>query len=218
MKGLLIKDLRTLMAQKRFFVIIIVFGLLFLLNSDTPEGAMAYITIISSMLVITTMSYDEFEKGMSYIMTLPITPSMYVWGKYLLGIVLCFVMSGLTALFAIFVYKMRGIPHSTVSFFHSELAIFGFALLFLAVMIPVQLKFGVEKGNYVKFIAMGAVIGACAGTIKLLSMVGIDVMGMLERLLNISVFLGFAAVVAFCVILYLVSALISLRIMGNKEF
>lgn len=218
MKGLLIKDIRLLLNQKKFFTLVFVIGLIFFLNNDTPEGAMGYITIISSMLVITTMSYDEFDNGLSFLMTLPITKASYVWSKYILGVGLCSVMSFLVTLVAIFVFKMRGIPYPLPSFFHSGLLFFGVALLFLAVMIPVQVKFGAEKGRYAKLVIVFAAIGACVGIIKLLQILGIDVMLALENLLNTSILLGFAVITAFCVALYLVSALISLRIMGNKEF
>ena len=218
MKGLLIKDLRLLLNQKKFYVLVFVIGFILFLNNDTPEAAMGYITIISSMLVITTMSYDEFENGLSFLMTLPITRVSYVWSKYILGVGLSAVMSVLTTLCAIFVFKMRGIPYPLPSFLHSGLLFFGVALLFLGVMIPVQLKFGAEKGRYAKIVVVFVAMGIAAGIVKLLQMLGIDVFLGLENILNASIFLGFAVITAFSMILYLVSAVISLRIMKKKEF
>jgi len=218
MKGLLIKDLRLLLNQKKFFVLVFVIGFLFFLNNDTPEAAMGYITIISSMLVITTMSYDEFDNGLSFLMTLPITKSSYIWSKYILGVILSAAMSLFTALVAIFMFKMRGIPYPLPSFFHSGLLFFGMALLFLSIMIPVQAKFGAEKGRYAKLVIIFVAIGVGAGIVKVLQILGLDVMLGLENLLNTSILLGFGVIMTFCVTLYLVSALISLQIMKKKEF
>ena len=218
MKGLLIKDLRILLTQKRFFLIIFGFGVMFLFSNDTPESAMGYVTILSSMLVLTTMSYDEFEKGMSFIMALPITKATYVWEKYLLGVILEVVMSIFTTLCAILVFQIRGILYPMDLFLHSELLFIGISFLFLAVMIPVQLKFGSENGKYVKMVAIFVAAAVAVGVVKLLSIMGIDVMGVLETLLNTSILLGFGVIMAFCVTLYLVSAVISLQIMKKKEF
>ena len=218
MKGLLIKDLRILMNQTRFFLIVFGIGLMFLFTNDTPEGAMGYVTILSAMLVLTTMSYDEFEKGMSFIMTLPISRATYVWEKYILGVLIGTVMSIITALVAFFVFQIRAIPYPTSLYLHCGLLFGVISLLFLAVMIPVQIKFGAEKGKYAKLVVMVVATGVAFSVVKMLEILGIDVVGAIETLLNTSLVLGFCVITAFSMILYLVSAVISLKIMKKKEF
>ena len=218
MKGLLIKDFCILKNQIRFFVIVFGMGLVFLFTNESPEAAMGYITVLASMLVLTTMSYDEFEKGMSFLMTLPVSKAVYVWEKYVLGIIIGTGMSFLTALVAFFVFKIRAISYPTSLYLHSGFLIWGISYLFLAIMIPVQLKFRSEKGRYAKLVVIVVASGVSFLVVKALSLLGIDVIAALKTLLNTSMWLGFAAITTFCMVLYVVSAFISLGIMKKKEF
>ena len=85
-------------------------------------------------------------------------------------------------------------------------------------MIPVQLKFGSEKGRYAKLVVIVVASGVSFLVVKALSLLGIDVIAALKTLLNTSMWLGFAAITTFCMVLYVVSAFISLGIMKKKEF
>ncbi len=218
MRGLLIKDFRLLMNQKKFLLVVLGFGFLFLFSNDTPEGAMGYITILSSMLVLTTMSYDEFERGMSFLMTLPITKATYVWEKYVLGVCISVIMSFVSTLVAMIVFQVREISYPMFSFIYSGILFLGLSLLFLTVMIPVQVKFGSEKGKFVKMIAMFVTIFAAYGIVKVLTMIGFDVIGVLEHLLNTSALLGFTVIMAFFIVIYILSGFVSYRILNKKEF
>ena len=42
-------------------------------------------TIVTAIFAITTISYDEFDNGLAFLMTLPVTRKQYVAEKYLLG-------------------------------------------------------------------------------------------------------------------------------------
>ena len=217
MKGLLIKDIRLLMNQKKFFLIVMLCGFMFLFSNDTPEGAMGYITILSSMLVLTSMSYDEFEKGMSFLMTLPITKVTYVWEKYVLGGIIGTVMSIFTTVVAMVVFQAREISYPIDMFIYSGILFWGLSFLFLGIMIPVQLKFGSEKGKFAKMIAMVVVAFVAFGIVKLLELVGVDVIGMMESLMNSSIILGFGIICLVCITFYVFSGVVSCRILSKKE-
>ncbi len=217
MRGLLIKDFRLLTNQKKFLLVVLGFGFFFLFSNDTPEGAMGYITILSAMLVLTTMSYDEFERGMSFLMTLPITKATYVWEKYVLGVCISASMSLVSTLVSMLVFQVRKIPYPMFSFIYSGILFFGLSLLFLAVMIPVQMKFGSEKGKFVKMIAMIIVVLCGFSIVKLLELVGVDVIEMLASLMSSSVVLGFSIICLVCVAFYILSGFVSHRILEKKE-
>ena len=76
MKGLLIKDFKLIKTQKLFIVIITaICG--YLLAIGKMEFAMIYSAIIFSMLVVSTVNYDDQDNGMGYLFTLPAGRDMY---------------------------------------------------------------------------------------------------------------------------------------------
>ena len=77
--------------QIQFFVLVVVMGVILnLAGSGSVSFAIGYFTIVTAIFAITTISYDEFDYGLAFLMTLPVTRKQYVAEKYLLG-------AGLTA-------------------------------------------------------------------------------------------------------------------------
>ena len=88
MSGLLIKDFRLLLQRKQSMVLLLVLAVA--LNWTMGESnsfIMGYLPLISLIFATGTISYDEFDNGYSFLLTLPITRRQYVLEKYLL----CFV-------------------------------------------------------------------------------------------------------------------------------
>ena len=91
MKGLLIKDLMLLKNQMRFFIMFSMLCLFMLFINFNPGYVIGYMTLIFVMFTFTTISYDEFDNGFTFLFTLPVSRKMYVREKYLYGI-----LSGIT--------------------------------------------------------------------------------------------------------------------------
>ena len=77
MTGLLLKDFRLFLQQKRFFAILVFIAIIMGLNSDSTF-TMAYLTFVCSFFVLSTISYDEFDNCYPFLMTLPVKRSDYV--------------------------------------------------------------------------------------------------------------------------------------------
>ena len=91
MKGLFVKDIELMKQQKQFFILVVVMGVILnLAGSGSSSFAAGYFTFVTAIFAITTISYDEFDNGLAFLMTLPVTRKQYVAEKYLLG-------AGLTA-------------------------------------------------------------------------------------------------------------------------
>ena len=91
MKGLFVKDIELMKQQKQFFILVVVMEVILnLAGSGSVSFATGYFTIVTAIFAITTISYDEFDNGLAFLMTLPVTRKQYVAEKYLLG-------AGLTA-------------------------------------------------------------------------------------------------------------------------
>ena len=72
MKGLFVKDIELMKQQKQFFVLVVVMGVILnLAGSGSVSFAIGYFTIVTAIFAITTISYDEFDNGLAFLMTLP---------------------------------------------------------------------------------------------------------------------------------------------------
>ncbi len=97
--------------------------------------------------LVSTLSYDEMDHGLAFLFTLPIDRKMYVREKYL------FCMGGavITWFIALILYFAVLTVNHTQTLFEEEmlkgLAFLPIAILFLSLLLPLQLKFGVEKSR-----------------------------------------------------------------------
>ena len=86
MRGLICKDLRLMMVQKNFLIMLAAVALVSLAAMDDPMFVIMYMTLIFTSFILSTMSYDEFDNGFPFLFTLPITRKLYVREKYVLAL------------------------------------------------------------------------------------------------------------------------------------
>ena len=85
MRGLICKDLRLMLVQKNFFIMLAFVAFVCMAALDDPAFVVMYVTLIFTSFLLSTMSYDEFDNGYPFLFTLPITRKLYVQEKYVLG-------------------------------------------------------------------------------------------------------------------------------------
>lgn len=157
MKGLLIKDLHILLRQKTTLLIIALIGIFMSVNGGNASFSLGYMMVVSTMMVITTISYDYFEKGMSFMFTLPIQRKEYVLEKYVLALLI----EVLVAIFASLIQvggMLFGASADWKVFLITGASCLVVAMLVLAVYIPVYIKCGPEKSRIAMFIVVGIVM------------------------------------------------------------
>lgn len=218
MKGLWIKDINLLKGQKQFWIGIIVIAVILLGWTENPTFVICYMAVVASMFSLNTMSYDEMQNGLSYLFTLPVSRKGYLKEKYLFGMVLAAIamlVSSLAAVLAGYI-KHRGLGAEALS--GAIAAGLLISAVLLAVTLPLQVKFGMEKSR----IALLAVYGICF----LLGAAGKELLpaSLFERLADTGRFLdehfgltilGFLGIgVLFMVISYLTAV----RFMKKKQF
>ena len=86
MKGLLIKDFKLMKNQKQFFLMILFFCIFFVVINGNPAFMISYLMVMCSFFTLSTISYDDFDHGMGYLFTLPVTRKIYVTEKYVFGL------------------------------------------------------------------------------------------------------------------------------------
>ena len=146
MRGLFEKDFR-LLCQNRQTLILFLMMAGFLGLTQNGTFVLGYVSFMFSILLTSTISYDEMDQGFEFLMTLPVTPKTYVQEKY-----------GFCTVGVIFSVVLSGIIYLIVKGIHGEQILLGEELLtvlifvpivwcVIAIMVPIQLKFGAEKGR-----------------------------------------------------------------------
>lgn len=218
MKGFLVKDYRQLIVQKNLLIILPI-GLLFLFTNETPVMGISYTLYVITFLSNSLMAYDSFDNGMPFLMTLPGGRKNYVTAKYLFN----GINSTVTMIFLLFVSSILEISRGKGIEALKELVIgtlllYAVALMFSAVMLPVQLKYGQEKSRIVLMILFGIIFLGSMGIGKALEALNPDTAVIFEMLNRLSVAGIVAGVLALAVLITLLSFLISQNIMRKKNF
>lgn len=156
MKGLIKKDL--LMARgniKTLSIIVIVFALMSL-NGD---ASFAYIaTYLCVVLMMSTFSYDEFNKSDAYIQTLPKGKTNAVKAKY----VTTFILVLFATVFSISIAVISAMLSNSLDILGILLYSFGNlmgVMTVMAIFYPIIYKFGIEKSRIIIFVFVFFIVG-----------------------------------------------------------
>lgn len=144
MRALLYKDLRNL---RRYIVqllaICLAFGLLFGISNGNLYFVAGYAAMLSLMVLINSMAYDEQCSWYRTALTMPLSRRTLVGCKYLLGLLAV----GGGAVYSLLLSAV-GSFFLPVSFFE-VLCTTGscscFALLLIAILVPLLFRYGTEK-------------------------------------------------------------------------
>ena len=217
MKGLLIKDLKLMMGQKNFFLMIIAMMLFMSFLFDDTTFMIEFVSFVMSLFTLSTISYDEFDNGYAFLFTLPINKKMYAIEKYNLGLLLGCTSLVLATLLACAVSLIKGImPIFDVMI--AALMTLPSLLIIEAIMIPFQLKYGGEKGRIAIIIAVGIVFAIGAMLVNVSGMFGVDMTLFVSQLSTLSIGMLVCMLYLIAVVIFLVSMKISIIIMNKKEF
>ena len=221
MKGLLIKDIRLMRNQGGLLLAMLILVALFLgvLSDVAPSFVVAYITIFLSIFVASTISYDEFDNGYLFLMTLPVTRKKYVDEKYIFGIIIsifawCVGMAAGTALMI-----AQGAKTGAGEWIGGNLMYICIAWMFMSIMMPLRLRFDSEKARYANIIMFAFIAAAAYGVSRVSQYVPENILGKISGFFST---LGDNGILALCagiaVAALLVSYICSQRIMAKKEF
>ena len=218
LKGLFIKDCKLVKNQKQFLLMILCFCVLFLVIYQDSLFVISYAAILFTILAISTLSYDEYENGMSFLFTLPFGRNTYVVEKYLfgmLGTVLAVLFSSALEMVSMLV---RGVPIPLKELSLNALASLLLSLLVLSVSIPVHLKFGVERSRAALLLTFGILFAAGYGAVYLCGRLGLDTAALLEQVLHAGLPVLGICVLVLCGVFMAPSCLISTHILKRRQF
>ena len=217
MKGLLIKDFKLMMMQKNFFLSIIAIAVVLTVFVKNPSFIIGYLTFIGSVFTLNTISYDEFDNGNPFLFSLPVTRKGYVLEKYCFGLILGGSAWFVSTLLAVIVQLTKGAA-SLSDLLLPPLAFLPLVLFFLAVMLPIQLKFGSEKGRIVLIGVIGLIFLLGILAVKAAEALHIDLAFLFNHLSSLSMSALIFGAIAVMLLLLLLSLKISMAVMNRKEF
>ena len=223
MKGLLVKDLRITMEQKTLLGLMLLCALICLFTMRDPTFIIGYMCLICATLGSTTCAYDEMNKGMAFIMTLPFSRKVYVLEKYVFSLIMGFtawVLSTVLATVCMIILKKPIGPEYISTVFMFLVPIF----LIPGVMIPIILKFGHARSRIALFIIVGIVL-AIGGIFSLVGSVNIGIgnyyfdANAVYGMIKVIDMGGVVAIIsAVTISFFIASMFISLALIKKKEY
>lgn len=217
MKGLFIKDLRLMKNQRNFLITLALMFLVLIVTGVDASFFMGYVPFLLLIVTMSTITYDEQDNSMGFLMALPVSRQTYVLEKYLLSA--SFGVGGFAVTFVIFLITEKA-EGSSMTFENYLLIFMGFlvfVILFLSLMIPIQLKFGSEKGRMVLFAIFFGIIGLVYLVNKVLT-IDLTKTALYETITQLPWGILMTMALVLFVIFVFISAKISLGVMKKKEF
>ena len=198
MKGLLLKDWYMIMKYCKAYVLISLVFIGVSIMGDDNFFFILYPCILSGMIPVTLLGYDERSKWDQYCAALPYTKAQIVSGKYLIGMAAQIGMLVLSTVVQGIRMQVKG-TFSWESFGSILSMLAAISFLAPAVSLPPMFRWGTEKGRMAYYISVGLICGISA---FLVSVSGITVLGSLPSS-TAMLLLGLASLVAYGISWYL---------------
>lgn len=217
MKALFIQDFRYMLTQKSFLVLIALVGIvLALTQNDNYIFVIGYLGFMGMITGMMSVTMDDQSNGLTFLFSLPIDRRVYVREKYvfivLMGVLFGSVATALCLLFRVFADYKAPLDEILATAFGT----FFVMLLFVAIMLPLQLKFGAERARLASFIAIGFFFAAVliAGLVVNFA----DALPFIQAFLSMSPVALAGIGAAFLIVCLRISYGASLRVILRREF
>ncbi len=208
MRGLIKKDLFIIKNNLRTLLIMFAIFAIILTNGNSNIGFIA--TFLSISIMMSTFSYDEYNKFDAFAVTLPNGRKNIVASKYLATILIIVISTLLMSILTI----LMGIVRNNLNI--EEIISSGFGCLISvfivqSIIYPIIFKFGIEKSRIGLFVGIFLV----AGIFALISKLGIHLSDSTLSILNNYGLIIFSI---SSVVIMVLSYLVSKHIYLKKEF
>lgn len=216
MKGLLLKDLRYMLTQKSFILLIVIIGFtLSLTQEDNELFVIGYLAFMGIVLGMTSITMDDQDHNLSFLFTLPLSRRSYVFEKYFFTFLMGALFCCIALAFALITRPFGDYQAPIDEILATTCGTLAGAFLFTNVLIPLQLKFGAERARIASFIAIGGFLSIIFIAALLINVA--DALPLLQAITSLD---APVLITIGCIILLLclgVSIKFSLHIMTRKE-
>lgn len=218
MLGLIEKDMRLTFARKQKLLIFFIMALVMGISMD-GSFIVGYLTMLAAIISIGTISFDEYDNGFAFLMTLPFDRKTYVREKYLF----CLIMSAAAWCIGVVLYFIGStVRRSEVDLIEELPVLIAFIpIMYLssAIMIPLQLKYGSERGRIALVISFSCIaVVMILGSKIFFRGTENPIAKMIQTIDDLSPAVVLLTIIAVCALVSGVSYMLSIRIMEKKEF
>lgn len=202
------KDLELLKVNIKTYFIVFAVGIIYLfVQTDGSIFFISYMIFVSLSVTVGTISYDSYHHGMNFLMTLPFTRKEYVISKYLTAAGILSMIPGLLKAQSVSTRK---------EFLISTGAVMICAGIFLAILLPMRLKYEIEKSRILMVALIAVIFLLAAGGKKALELCkGSATLHLLNTFAGWQIAIAMIVVMVICMA---VSVKVSEGIMERKEF
>lgn len=205
MLGLIKKDLLMMKSNIKLLIIILIITILISMNGTMNITFMP--AFISIMLIMSTFSYDEYNKWDAYAITFPNSRKNIITAKYLTMIILTVFINILSSLILVIAASQN--YNSNIQEILLLMTVTTIVVLFIGFLIyPFLFKFGAEKGRIGFFIAVFG-LTAFAQKVQL---------NFPQTFLTFCLHYGFIIALLLLIVTGIISYQISKQIYINKEY
>ena len=213
MKGLFTKDLLIVRNQWKTLIMLVACGTIMSLSFEVTT-VIGYLGILSAILALGTMSYDEFENGYTFLLTLPVTRKTYVREKFIFA--LLFTAAGIIFSFLIGVILVMVTGKGNISDIPlTAVIMLCMASILFSIMIPLRIKYGSEKSKIVLYIVFAVMAGVVFLFTKAAGGIGESLLKSLDKISPVTASIFLVIVTA---VILVISEQVSERVMMKKEF
>ena len=217
MRGFLQKDI-ALLGQNRSLYGIIIVMMIFMVCVRNESFIIVYSGMMGGFLSMSIISYDDADRGMGFLMTLPSTRKIYAVEKYILGYGVGFLLLAAGTVIAAVssIFRNSGLEKGDLMLsFETGVMVVAVIMIFL---VPVQLKFGAENGRIIMAAVFMGLFGVFYFVVKVAESLGVDMDQVMVDIQSLGIPVIAGVILVFLGIASFISCLISIRIMERKEF
>lgn len=219
MKGLWTKDIKLISSQQKSLLAIWLIAAGILITTDQISFAITYTSIITSMIGVSTITYDAFDNGNVFLFTLPFTRKEYAMEKYLFTLFLGAIAAIGGILLVIVVMMAKGIFSVNAEEIVTTVLInIPILLIFQSIFLPFQLKYEGEKGRIAVLVTIGAVIFIVIFLFRMFEMAGVELLDIMLNHMYLKNITLWVSTYIISIAVWLLSLKISERIILKKEF
>lgn len=177
MKSLVLKDLYNIKHNSKSMIFMLLIFVVCLMPSTGVEGYIVGSSVLCSMMIATTFSFDEHSKWTRFALVMPVSRKDVVIAKFVALAIFCIVGSLFGMIFGsacgLVIKKITLVPEQFLELLLVTLAAAMIAVIFGGTSIPLLFKYGAEKGRMLVIVSVLVPAGIGFGIYKLLSLLGV---------------------------------------------
>ena len=214
MKGLFYKDFCYIKESKFLLVFLVVFGFSYFYKN--PNFVLGYFSIFPSIMLMSTLSYDSYNHGLTTLFTLPINRKDYLKQKYLLGFILgiFFLIIASTSYYQI----EHSFKFINSDFIQGCFLILIFSYLVIGFAVPVGVYFEAQKSQLAMIIVFGGLFLITFILYFIIQLTGFNVETLLDFYIENQLSLVCILCTFFVAFINYLSCKISLKLINKKEY